>query len=251
MPLIKNEMYKVFKLNKLYFFMVMAFGLILVQGVAFSSGSASSVNGQSFPLWMLGRIMPLFIFCMSLLLAEMISDEYRNGTLKLFLLRPVDRISLLTAKITAMSLSVCLLLLSVMAGSYLIGTLFWDWGDQLLFQEAVFSTPQGILLTLQAYGITLLPCLGFGMIIVLVSVMSTSIGGTVGISLGIMFILTALESVQPLNDYSIVHQMNLYQNLIRNPHSPDLVTGLLNVAVYILVFYAVSVIAFKKKDILI
>lgn len=250
MKLIKNEMYKVFKLNKLYFFIVIAIGLLIVQGITFSSNSSYSVNGQSFPIWMLSRIMPLFIFFMSLLLAEIISDEYRNGTLKLFLLRPVDRIGLLNAKISAMIVSVFMLLLSVMVGSYIIGTAFWGWGDQMMFNEAIFQPAQGILVTLQSYVITLLPCLGFGMIIVLVSVLSSSMGATVGISLGIMFVLTALENVQGINDYSIVHQMNLYQSFNGNPQSINLILGLVNVAVYTIIFYVGSVVAFKKKDIL-
>lgn len=250
MKLIKNEMYKVFKLNKLYFFIIIAMALLMVSAVSYSSDSSYSVNGQSFPIWMINRIMPLFIFFMSLLLAEIISDEYRNGTLKLFLLHPIDRIGLLNAKIAALIVSVFILLLSVMAGSYIIGTAFWGWGDKMVFNNTVFQTTQGILVTLQSYIITLLPCLGFGMVIVFVSVLSSSMGGTLGISLGIMFVLTALENVQEINNYSIVHQMNLYQSFISNPQSENIIIGLVNVAVYTVIFYIGSVIAFKKKDIL-
>ncbi|MDO3412588.1 ABC transporter permease subunit [Saccharibacillus sp. CPCC 101409] len=254
MRLIKNELYKVFKLNKLYFFMVISAALMIVQAAAElsnPSAGANVLNGQSFPLWMLSRIMPLFIFFMALTLAEMISDEYRSGTLKLFLLRPVGRIGLLNAKLAALAVSVLILLLVVMAEGYIVGTAFWGWGDRLVADDAAFSTLRGIGITLQSYAFTALPCLGFGMVITLVAIRSSSMGGTIGISLGVMFILTALENVRSLNPYSIVHQMNLYRSLIGDAGSSNLSVGLLNIAAYLLVFYGISIVTFKKKDLLI
>ncbi|MEK5023786.1 MULTISPECIES: ABC transporter permease [Paenibacillus] len=251
MKLLKNEMYKVFKLNKLFYFMVMAIGLLIIQGVTVLSSPSGNINGQSFPMFMLSRIMPLFIFFMALLFAEIISDEYRNGTLKLFLLRPVHRVELLNAKIAAMIISVLMLLLFVMTGSYVIGAALLGWGDQMMFNDTVFPAAQGILLTLQSYIITALPCLGFGMIIVLVSILSPTMGGTIGISLGIMFVLTALENVQELHSFSIVHQMNLYQSFAGKFQAVNVISGLVNIAMYILIFYMGSVLAIKKKEIVI
>lgn len=104
LSLVKNELIKLFAGKKIYVFMlaiVLANSLIGVESLV--GAIDIPVNGQNVPILMLPTIvnilLPLFVI---VLVAGMITDEYANGTLKLSLIHPVSRTSLLTAKLLAL-----------------------------------------------------------------------------------------------------------------------------------------------------
>jgi ABC-2 type transport system permease protein len=264
MNLIKNEVFKVFKLKKLYIFMAISIVMEVITAIEYIvlrklpveklgpeiKKLIENLNGQSFPLHMLNSMAQMVIIFMAILLADIISDEYKNGTLKLSLLRPVSRVELLNSKIAALIVSMIVLVFVMLIGNYIVGTAFFGWGDKTIVNGVDFATGTGILITLKSYLISLLPYLGFGMIIVFFSVLLTSMGATIGISLGLMLVLAILESIKQVNNYSILHQTGLYMNFIQDFKWENIFIGLANIAVYIVVFYIGSVMVLKKKDIL-
>jgi ABC-type transport system involved in multi-copper enzyme maturation permease subunit len=262
--LIKNETFKVFRLKKLYIFMAIGFVLLIINCIEFlvlKSFSEqvppglidmlSNLSGQSFPMMMLPGLAQLIIIFMAILLADIISDEYKNGTLKLSLLRQVSRADLLISKIVAMFITVAVFLGFTMIVSYIAGTLFFGWGDKTVINNETFETGKGLILTFQSYLITLFPYLGFGMLIVFISVLLTSMGATIGISLGTMIVLSIVELIEQVKDYSIYHQMNyFYTNFISGFKWGSTFLDILIIMAYIAIPYIGSVLVLKNKDIL-
>jgi ABC-2 type transport system permease protein len=263
MNLIKNEVFKVFRLKKLYIFMAIIIVLEVINGIYYIAtknnpgkigqdigNMLASFNGQSFPVLMLQGMGQFVIIFMAILLADIISDEYKNGTLKLSLLRPVTRVELLFSKIISLLVSLIVLLGFILIVSYIIGTLFCGWGDKTVVNGVNFTTAAGIILTLKAYLITILPYFAFGMIIVFTSILFTSMGATIGVSLGVMIVLGILENIKQVHNYSILHQFNIYSNFVKDFKWSNMLIGIANVAVYLVVFYIGSMLVLKKKDIL-
>lgn len=263
MKLVKNELFKIFRLKKLYIFMAITLVMEIITGVQYLviknnptkygqeiHNLLASFNGQSFALLMLQSMGQFIIIFMAILLADIISDEYKNGTLKLSLLRPVTRVELLCAKIISFLVSLVFLLAFMLVISYIVGTLICGWGDKTVVNGVSFSTAAGIILTLKSYLITILPYFAFGMIIVFTSVLFTSMGATIGISLGVMIVFGILESIEQTHNFSILHQFNIYTNFVKDFKWENIFICFANVVVYIAVFYIGSMLVLKKKDIL-
>lgn len=261
--LIENELFKIFRLKKLYISVAIAILIELLEAVVYiymkqnPSGlaaddlsSLASLNGQSFPLLMLIGFNQYSVVFMSIILADIISDEFRTGTIKLSLLRPVSRIELLNSKIVALFVSLAILLGFTLITSYLVGSIFFGWGDETLIAGISYDTIKGLLLTFQSYFFTLFSYFAFGMIIVFVSILCKNMGLTVGISLGLMTFLIVLENVKSVHNFSIWHQQDLYMNFIRDFSWGNTLIGLANIIVYSVGFYILSLIIFRKKDIL-
>ena len=74
--------------------------------------SLGRFNGQSFPLTLFGGVMstilPIFVV---ILIANMVTDEYTDGSLKLPLLRQVSRNELLIGKLVSLTVVMILMML--------------------------------------------------------------------------------------------------------------------------------------------
>ena len=131
--IIYNEVYKLLARKKIYIFMaiiliVSLFSLasaLITNGIfkptnpnadtAMQSQILSSLgrfNGQSFPLTLFGGVMstilPIFVV---ILIANMVTDEYTDGSLKLPLLRQVSRNELLIGKLVSLTVVMILMML--------------------------------------------------------------------------------------------------------------------------------------------
>jgi len=249
--LVKNECYKVFRRGKFALFLgaVPALQIITVFQVLTRSPdqNAAELNGQSFPLHMIGSqplIMALFI---AVIAADLMAEEYRSGTLKLALLRPVGRSQVMAAKAVALVAAVIALAgFSVMA-AYATGTLAFGWGDRLL-ADGVPVTGDGVAATLKAAAAQLAPCMGFGMLALFLALVTGHAGMTIGLSAA-LYLFLPLTRMDPR--YSIVHQMNgFHLAVLHGAPIRDVLADLGVAAAYAVLFLAAGAFYMKRKDVL-
>ena len=252
--LVKNELYKAFRLRKLYLFM----GAVLaLQGIKIFQYKFTGqgeilfpLNGQSFPLEMIENNTIIMVMFIAVLAADMLAEEYRNGNYKPVLLRPVSRIQFVGAKAAALLASITAIVCFTVITSYMLGAIAFGWGNHLLFQ-GVPVAGNSIAVTLRAAMASILPGAGFGMLVLFIALMTGNTGITIGSAMALFFISPLLERYGTISEYSILYLMNAFPKIFINNTTPAGISGKLGViAVYIALFYAGSAIMIKRKDIL-
>ena len=252
MGLVKNECFKVFRRSKLALFMgaVLALQLITIFRILSpqqQDESAAGMNGQSFPLHMIDSQPFILALFAAVLAADLVADEYRSGTLKLTLLRPVGRGRVLAAKAAALASAVIALTgFSVMA-AYAAGTLAFGWGDRLLAQGSPIDG-SSVAVTLKAAAASIAPCTGFGVMAMFIALITESVGLTIGIAAA-LYLFLPLFGLDP--DCSIVHLMHSFHGTaVRGASLREAASGLGVIAAYIVLFHAAGAFYMRRKDVL-
>lgn len=251
MGLVKNECYKVLRQSKLALFMGAGLGLQIITIFQMLSGfqnqSAAELNGQSFPLHMIGIQTILMALFVAVLAADLVADEYRSGTLKLTLLRPVGRSQVMAAKAIALAAAVTALTGFTVIAAYATGTLAFGWGDGLLAQ-GVPVAGSSVAVTFKAAAASIAPCAGFGMMVMFIALITENVGLTIGISAA-LYLFLPLLGIRP--DWSIVDQMNTFHRAVIYGDSLRAVSAdLAAIMAYIVLFFAAGAFYMKRKDVL-
>ena len=272
--IIYNEVYKLLARKKIYIFMaiiliVSLFSLasaLITNGIfkptnpnadtAMQSQILSSLgrfNGQSFPLTLFGGVMstilPIFVV---ILIANMVTDEYTDGSLKLPLLRQVSRNELLIGKLVSLTVVMILMMLFLILLGSGLGTAFFGWGDRFLIKGRAISSSQGFIFTLLIYGSSLISLVSFGMVILLFAVLLDNSGSVVAIGMGILFSSLFLGQVLPeTSPYLISSYFNTYELFTSQTGLKEVALGFLVILTYGIGFLIPSIFIFKRKDLLI
>lgn len=253
--LVKNEIYKVLRSRKFYLFMgaVLALQLVKIFQYEFlpQDRTAYAMNGQSFPLEMIGNNSIIMVMFIAVLVADMVADEYRNGTFKLVLLRPVDRVQFIGAKAVALLVFITAIVCFTVVTSYVTGVIAFDWGDELLFQGVPMVGHSGIAITLGSALASILPSIGFGMLIIFIALVTGNIGATIGSALVLFIVSSLMERYGDIAGYSIVHLMGSFHETVMNSVTPPQVLVEIGaISAYVILFYIGSAVLIKKKDVL-
>lgn len=273
--LIKNEVYKIFKQKKLYIFMGVVLAMTVLQYVGYLimknmkldpnvPNPFANINGQSFPITMLSGMSTIIVIYMTILLADIVTDEYKNGTLKLSLLRPITRLKLLVSKISGLFIAILALQVFSLIVTYVLGTIFFGWGDNFLLTgmrfsatgdvvniSTSFSMMNGILFTIGSYLLVILPYMAFGMFIFFISLLYSNMGATIGTALGVWFVFSLISQlIKQVRPYIIDTYYTFYLQFVKDPDIKQIILGFTVIALYGIVFFASSVLVFRKKDIL-
>lgn len=258
--LIQNELYKFFKLKKLYLFIgvIIAVQLVNVLQQRPNTGEQTSLifNGQSYPLNALAESSLFITVFLAVYIAETIVEEYKRGTFKLVLLRPVSRIQFMSAKSIGILVSICSMVIITVLIAYGTGVCFLGWGDQLMIQGSplvidgmAISGGKGIVITWTAAFAYTLALYGFAMLIMFIALLSTNVGITIGTALALFMFAPLLNGT--IQDYSIVHIMNIFPSLfVTHTAWQEIIFNLGIIIAYIVIFYISSLIFIKKKDVL-
>lgn len=245
--LMKNELYKAFRIKKFYIIMIVALAIeIAVAQQSKFNGSVSgttSINGQKFPLLLLDNFPYLFTIFVAVFIADSWVDEYRTGMLKLSLLRPVSRIAFLSAKVVSLLICSGLIMGFVLMSAYAVGTLTFGWGEN--------TGLDSIFLTFKSGVVTLIPVFGFGLLIMFIAILTDNMGVTIGGALGLMIFSQMFETSKELRNYSIIYIMrSFYKNLFTQHTQEEVIINIVVITAYIIVFYVGCVLAFYKKDLI-
>ncbi len=251
--LLKNELIKVACQRKLVFFLGLIVCLILAP-VLFTYISRFKIHdGQTYPLFFLGTItsliLPIFI---SMITADVFTEDYVSGNLSTILIHPVPRIKLLTAKVLAIYTVIVFTLIFTLLISYAFGTLFFGWGDTFVDRGIPYTSQEGIIITIGSYLMSSLPLLAFTLVVMLLALVFNSTSAVVGISISIVifFSLTGLiiTEVQP---YLITTYFTQLGEILLISRSRDAAAQALKIiSLYGITAYTLSAIIFKRRNLL-
>lgn len=257
MKLLQNELLKLFKTKKLYvFFLLLAATTAITVYYYNSPGTGmqtviEAANAQSLPIVLKYTTAQFFSIFMAIYIADIITDEYKTGSLKLSMLRPISRTKLLNSKVVAIFAFTVILTLFFVLSNYAIGIVSFGWGDSAEYNGITYSTIDGILLTAKVFAVSILPLMAFGMITMFIAVVSSNMTTTIAVSIGISMVGQYLNALPSIKVFSVVNQMYFFSDYfvkISNPGEMTL-SIMINLA-YIAIFYLLAVTTFKKKDIL-
>lgn len=240
--LIKNELYKAFRLKQFYIIMLVTLVVeIIVALQSKLNGAASGVYGQNFPLLLIDNFPYLLVIFVAVFIADSWLDEYRSGALKLSLLRPVNRIAFLSAKVVSLFVCSGVIMGFALLSAYAVGSLTFGWGE---------NVGGSVLLTLKSGAVTLLPVLGFGLLILFIAILTDNMAVTIGGALSLMLVSQMLEVSEGLRDYSIIYLMqSFYKNLFIQFSQEAVIINVVVIAAYIILFYIGSALLFHHKDV--
>lgn len=257
MKFLQNELLKLFKTKKLYvFFLLLAAATVITVYYHNNPGAGmqtviETANAQSLPIVLKYSTVQFFSIFMAVYIADVITDEYKTGSLKLSLLRPIDRATLLNSKVAAIFAFTVILTLFFILSTYAIGTVSFGWDNSAVYNGVTYSTTDGILLTAKVFAVSLLPLMAFGMITMFIAVTSNNMTTTIAISIGITMLGQYLNALPSIKVFSVVNQMLFFSDYfvkIKNPG--EMMLSIMVNLTYIVIFYLLSKTTFKMKDIL-
>ncbi|HHV29970.1 MAG TPA: ABC transporter permease subunit [Clostridium sp.] len=240
-----NEVEKIYRKKKVVVAAILSLlaivmGQLLVTGVNKGFGLITASSTQ-FPILVLSllvnTILPLFT---ALVAIDVFSGEFSHNTMKITLTRPVSRVKLYTAKISAIAFFVLANLLMVMLLSLAVGFIF----------NSVSLSVFGILRIVLSYIVTLIPVMSFALIIVFLSNVLKS-GTTVFFLSIILFIaFNALSLVFPRYANLFITSMFDWYILWNVDTIPlgKLIREFFIMAGYVIMFYTAGYYMFDKKD---
>ncbi len=245
--LMKNEIIKAFARKKLWFFLIVQFLFGVVPLILRIFTDA----GQTYPLFLHGLtiswIIPIYI---AILTADMIAEEYDNGTLVLSLVHPVTRGELLAAKVLSLFALTVFILIVTMAIGYAAGTAALGWGSRFLHRGIEYTSARGTYLTIFTYLCSAVPLFAFGLLVTFLAFLLGSSGAVVGISIGTMLLSTALGYLVPeAAPYLVTNHFGSFsQSLLFSRNLPEAELGLKVMAVYGILSYVCSYALFRSRD---
>ncbi|MCF8000573.1 MAG: ABC transporter permease [Halanaerobiales bacterium] len=250
--LLKNEVYKLLKKKKIYIFMIIITGMTLIPIIVSKfDGGGIVFKVNILPLenlaWSTEMIIPIFI---SILVADMITNEYSEGTMKINLVNGVSRTELLFSKVLTIILVITGLVLFTMVVSYVSGSFFLEWGIPFEFNDLLLSEGSGILYTSLLYLLSVIPLTAFSLIIIFLGLKLESGGSLVGVSIGIIFIMNTMRQLSSVfRPFIISDYFNTGYLLTSLGIQNGLAIFILTSGIYFIVFMGLSVNHLLKKDI--
>jgi hypothetical protein len=255
MNLLGNELYKLFRTRKLYVFAAIMIAILILNLYGYVPGDSMVVwtfrHGQSVPLNTLDLLSQFMVIFIPIFLGDSVTNEYRRGTLKLPLLRPVRRSELLGAKLASLFVFVMIMVAFYVAAAYAVGTYYLGWGDGTEYAGSIVSSPEGIRLTLAAVALLILPFMIYGLFVTAIAVLAGSMSFTIISALVIMTVALNLNAVEAVAPWSPAYQMVYYHEAFIPEPDWSLAlkrTGIL--ALYAAILALFSFRMFRKKEML-
>lgn len=249
----QNELIKLHATKKVYTFMAVIFVMELVPVFLTLLSFIKTQDGQSYPSLFFGLLCSLMLpIFLTVLIADMITEEYATGTLGLSLIHPVSRAKLWAAKILTLFFIIILILSYTVLLGYFIGTIFFGWGSGFADQGILYSTKEGIVIIVGSYLSSSIPLLAYCTLVSFLAILFKSSSVLVGSSIG--FLLTSnllgflAEEVEP---YLINSYFKGFAELIFFAKDVPAITFAIQVILtYGVIFYLAGTMLFKKKDLL-
>ena len=230
------------------------------QGGAFLSAVLD--NGSLYPAAALAMVLPVFLpLAVAVYAGDAIAGEAATGTLRYLLVRPVSRLRLLTAKLTALTVYIVLAMTVVVVFSLVVGIALFGTGAEAVGRPGSVTSLSGASLDpdelavrlMAAVGYIVVSMLGFGTIALFWSTLSDSALGAALASLAVLIassVMQTLDAADPLKPYLPTNYWLAWIDFFRDPifwHNID--RGLLLQAGYIVVFFGAAWANFATKDI--
>ena len=216
------------------------------------------LNGYLISYIILNTLWIHIPFLVAFVAGDLIAGEANNGTFRLVLTRPISRQSLLFAKFSAGLIYSTLLVLFLGLLSLIFGVLIFGKGDLIVIQSKINIIPQHDLVWRFVYAF-LFGILSMGVVTSLAFMLSAfasnSIGPIIGtIAIIIVFsIITSFEipvfsNLKPILFTSYLNSWRLFFEFELNKIL--LFKSIFHLILNLLIFYTISILYFKQRDIL-
>ena len=222
------------------------------------------ITGNLFNGWAIAQIIMNGLWVhvpalIALVAGDQLSGEATAGTFRLTLIRPVSRTKILNAKYLATliytaSLVILIALLSIGLGLWIFGT-----GDLIaLDKEGIVILSESNLIGhfLFAYTLAMWSMFVVASLAFFISSFVENAIGPIIITMtiiAIFYIITFLpvESVETIKPWLFTTHMNVWQQALRDPFDWDIIrNSVLILSAYIFGFWGITLLIFKRKDIL-
>lgn len=247
--LIKNEIIKLVYNRKTAGFMLVLLAIYMTPVVMTVLVRIRALDGQSFPLTMYGITtawaLPLFLI---VIVAEMITEEGKTGTLALSLVHPVSRLQLLLAKVMTLLLLIIAMLGYALLLGYAIGTFFFGWGTDFLLRGTVLPSIVGIALTVSSFLGAALPLLSFCILVIFLGFLLNGSASVVGAAVAFLLTFAVVELIIDV-PYVISSYFNVLPELLYPLNINALGSSLVFVTMHGLIFFIGSFLVFLRRDI--
>ncbi|RXJ00649.1 hypothetical protein DS745_11345 [Anaerobacillus alkaliphilus] len=247
--LVINENVKLYKrprgLVLLTLLILMNFAVAIVMKFIFTD--------TNFTFWDHLNVSTFLIFVLNfvciIIAGDIVSSEYSQGTIKLLLIRPANRLKILVAKYVAVILFVLLVIFVHLLTTIMFGS--------ILFYSSILELDVEFLGKITAnyfFGfIELIIIASFAMML---SVVTRSSVFSVSVPIFLLMSVTLLLEV--MSHYNIHHgkylvfaNTNLSQHVVGRPLFEGMTMNfsLLNIGVHMIFFFALSALLFSKRDV--
>ncbi|MCR3956279.1 MAG: ABC transporter permease [Gudongella sp.] len=248
---VKSELLKWFSGKMIYISMIITAFLVMVDYFAariFMKTSSETIPGLTDRLnalsaqeYMVNSMVNLIsggsiFIIVTIIIATLITEDYGRGTMKYSLLA-VSRRSLITGKIASAGILVMMLVLSAAISSGMVGLTAYGWSD----------SSHSAMEVLTIYALTWLTLYGFSSLLIFAIGRISKLSGAIALGIGI-FMATGLVGVfapESIKRYIIGVDFHRVANLSSVYQARILTNGL----IYILLFAVLSIILFRRKEI--
>ncbi len=212
-------------------------------------------NGMFVPLAALSSLLPFLLpLAAAMVAGYMVAGEAELGTLRIVLLRPVRRGSLLLAKWTIAMAYLAVGFAIMAVGGLLFGALFFDIEPLITFSGSTVSIAEGLVLILLCclYGLAAMACIvSLALLFSTITDSSlTALIATIVIYI-VLQVLIAFSYFDWLAPWVFPHYFLEYVNFFRDPiYWEPIVKGLASFAAWSFGLTFVAYLLFRRKDVL-
>ena len=220
--------------------------------------SGNLLNGYLIAFIILQSLSAYIPFLILLVGGDLLAGEATSGTYRIMLTRPITRHSFITAKFIAGIIYTNLLLIFMMAISLGFGIIIFGTGELIVFRDKlyVFAQDDIIWRFLLSYGFVIL---SMTTVLSLSILFSSLVENAIGPIISTMFVIITfliisalnIEALDSIKPYLFTNHMSAWRNFFVNPIDlSGIALSFLVLLGHIFIFYFLTVIIFKRKDIL-
>lgn len=215
-------------------------------------------NPWSALLHFSGLIEMVIVFVI-IIAADMVAGEYTTGTMKLLLIRPHSRASILFSKYIAVSLFAAVMLTLLVVCGYVTNALFYGMGsihttDLFLNQQGQVIQQHIVIQVIKMYGLSVIPVMSYVTLAFTISTLLRNSALALGMSLFLMIVgnsmIEATAKLEWLKYLPFANSdFSLY--IFHLPARPEMTLAF---SITVLLIYMVALIliswnVFKKRDV--
>ncbi|MBK8848168.1 MAG: ABC transporter permease subunit [Bacteroidetes bacterium] len=218
------------------------------------------LNGNTICFIILQMLIVHVPLLISLVTGDLMSGESDSGTLRLMMLKPVSRLSILTAKFTAGQIYILAVLLFFAFVSLIVGRLIFGVGDLIVLKTEEITVLQAGDITwrfIAALGVAFVALSMVAAISFALSCFANNSIAPIIITMAFIILSTIiaaldLPSLKFMHPYLFTTHMASWRLLFDSPvPMPDLYNSLAILLFYILLSFSIGAAHFLKKDILV
>lgn len=224
---------------------------------------AEDIKPQPYDGWQFTQENVLLVTLISLftiiIAASIVSNEFKWGTIKLLLIRPITRSKILLAKYVSVFVFTGILLLVLLVSSLLVGSILFGLNGispNFVTQTAAGYVEQNATVAiLRDYGLALVSLVMMATFAFMISTLFRSSGMAIGLSIFLMMAGSAIVAF--LAKYSwakfiLFANTNLSQYVNGNQpmiEGMTLTFSIIMLVIYLIIFLVVSFVTFTKRDV--